>query len=316
MYVFGVTGVFPDGKTYAFAFGVWFGLMELIPFVGPFLGALPPLLVALFQDPLTAVWLGIFFVGAAAARGPRRRALHLRPHAADQPAAGDLRAAARRRGLRLPRRAAVAADRGDGARDGGLPAPPPGAGAVGDAGPLLAAAPPARAAAGARTCADCGAAAASSDTFCRDVRRGAGARGSSLPPVSDGAALEARDVTRRFGAREALRGVSFGVAPGETLAIIGPNGAGKTTLLSILGGVLAPTERLGRRATPRDVGWVPAAAGGLREAHGRREPGAVRAAGARRGPARGRRPDARRRPGCASAPATSSGRCRAATASA
>ena len=35
--------------------------MELIPFVGPFLGALPPLLVALFQDPLTAVWLGIFF---------------------------------------------------------------------------------------------------------------------------------------------------------------------------------------------------------------------------------------------------------------
>jgi predicted PurR-regulated permease PerM len=62
MYVFGVTGVFPDGKTYAFAFGVWFGLMELVPFVGPFLGALPPLLVALFQDPLTAVWLGIFFV--------------------------------------------------------------------------------------------------------------------------------------------------------------------------------------------------------------------------------------------------------------
>jgi predicted PurR-regulated permease PerM len=61
MYIFGATGVFPEGKTYAFAFGAWFGLMELIPFVGPFLGALPPLLVALFQDPLTAVWLGIFF---------------------------------------------------------------------------------------------------------------------------------------------------------------------------------------------------------------------------------------------------------------
>jgi predicted PurR-regulated permease PerM len=61
MYIFGVTGLFPDGKTYAFAFGAWFGLMELVPFVGPFLGALPPLLVALFQDPLTAVWLGIFF---------------------------------------------------------------------------------------------------------------------------------------------------------------------------------------------------------------------------------------------------------------
>jgi predicted PurR-regulated permease PerM len=61
LWLFGATGVFPDGKTYAFAFGAWFGLMELIPFVGPFLGALPPLLVALFQDPLTAVWLGIFF---------------------------------------------------------------------------------------------------------------------------------------------------------------------------------------------------------------------------------------------------------------
>jgi predicted PurR-regulated permease PerM len=61
LYVFGVTGVFPDGKTYAFAFGAWFGLMELVPFVGPFLGALPALVVALIQDPLTAVWLGIFF---------------------------------------------------------------------------------------------------------------------------------------------------------------------------------------------------------------------------------------------------------------
>ena len=62
MWVFGMLGIFPDGKTYAFAFGAWFGLMELIPFIGPFLGALPPILVALFQDPLTAVWVGIFFI--------------------------------------------------------------------------------------------------------------------------------------------------------------------------------------------------------------------------------------------------------------
>jgi predicted PurR-regulated permease PerM len=63
LYIFGITGVFPDGETYAFAFGAWFGLMELVPFVGPFLGALPPLIVALIQDPLTAVWLGLFFIG-------------------------------------------------------------------------------------------------------------------------------------------------------------------------------------------------------------------------------------------------------------
>jgi ABC-2 type transport system ATP-binding protein len=74
--------------------------------------------------------------------------------------------------------------------------------------------------------------------------------------VTGSAALEARAVTRRFGAREALRGITFAVAPGETLAIIGPNGAGKTTLLSILGGVLTPTSGDVSRA-PRDVGWVP-----------------------------------------------------------
>src|SRR5512132_3386856 len=63
LWIFGVLGIFPDGKTYALAFGVWFGLMELIPYVGPFLGAVPPLLVALFQDPLTAVWVALPFIG-------------------------------------------------------------------------------------------------------------------------------------------------------------------------------------------------------------------------------------------------------------
>jgi predicted PurR-regulated permease PerM len=62
LYIFGVLGIFPDGKTYAFAFGAFFGLMELIPFVGPFLGALPPVLVALFQDPLTALWVALLFL--------------------------------------------------------------------------------------------------------------------------------------------------------------------------------------------------------------------------------------------------------------
>jgi ABC-2 type transport system ATP-binding protein len=69
-------------------------------------------------------------------------------------------------------------------------------------------------------------------------------------------ALAAAGVTKRFGARVALRDVSFEAAPGETLAVIGPNGAGKTTLLSILGGVLiADAGEVSRN--PRDVGWVP-----------------------------------------------------------
>jgi predicted PurR-regulated permease PerM len=62
LYVFGLLGIFPDGKTYALGFGAFFGLMELIPYVGPFLGAAPPVLVALFQDPLTAVWVSLLFV--------------------------------------------------------------------------------------------------------------------------------------------------------------------------------------------------------------------------------------------------------------
>ena len=70
------------------------------------------------------------------------------------------------------------------------------------------------------------------------------------------AALSADDVRKRYGERDALRGVSFAAAPGELVAVIGPNGAGKTTLLQILAGALEPTG--GRvDAGPRRPGWVP-----------------------------------------------------------
>jgi predicted PurR-regulated permease PerM len=62
LWIFGLIGIFPDGRTYAFAFGAFFGVMELVPFVGPVLGAIPPIAVALFQDPLSAVWVTILFV--------------------------------------------------------------------------------------------------------------------------------------------------------------------------------------------------------------------------------------------------------------
>jgi predicted PurR-regulated permease PerM len=62
LWLFGVLGIFPDGSRYALFFGAFFGLMELIPYIGPVLGALPPILVALFDDPLSAVWVALLFL--------------------------------------------------------------------------------------------------------------------------------------------------------------------------------------------------------------------------------------------------------------
>jgi predicted PurR-regulated permease PerM len=63
LYVFGLLGIFPDGEKYAIAFAVFYGVMELVPYIGPILGALPPVLVALFTNPLTALWVALLFVG-------------------------------------------------------------------------------------------------------------------------------------------------------------------------------------------------------------------------------------------------------------
>lgn len=54
-------------------------------------------------------------------------------------------------------------------------------------------------------------------------------------------AIRADGVTKRFGHRLVLKGISVSVAPGERLAIFGPNGAGKSTLLRILSTVSSPT---------------------------------------------------------------------------
>jgi putative heme transporter len=64
LWIMGALGVFPQGKTYALVFGAWFGFAELIPYVGPAIGAAPPVLIALFSgEPLDALWLTIMFTG-------------------------------------------------------------------------------------------------------------------------------------------------------------------------------------------------------------------------------------------------------------
>jgi ABC-2 type transport system ATP-binding protein len=67
-------------------------------------------------------------------------------------------------------------------------------------------------------------------------------------------ALTVADVRKRYGDREALKGVTFSARPAERLAVIGPNGAGKTTLLQILAGALA---RDGGSVDVDRAGWVP-----------------------------------------------------------
>jgi simple sugar transport system ATP-binding protein len=54
--------------------------------------------------------------------------------------------------------------------------------------------------------------------------------------------LEARSVTKRFGAVVALDDVSLEVREGEILCLLGDNGAGKSTLIKILSGLFRPDE--------------------------------------------------------------------------
>ena len=96
------------------------------------------------------------------------------------------------------------------------------------------------------------------------VERGAGASSGS---VGQGAVLDCVDVHKRFGEVEAVRGVSFQIAEGETYGLLGPNGAGKTTTISIVCGLLQPDSGevfvAGSRLTSRSVaekaaiGYVP-----------------------------------------------------------
>ena len=60
--IFGLVGLFPDGERYAVFFGAFYGLMEFIPYIGPIIGPLPAVLLALFQNPISAVWLILAFV--------------------------------------------------------------------------------------------------------------------------------------------------------------------------------------------------------------------------------------------------------------
>ena len=227
VWVLGMLGLMPNGGKYALLFGVWAGITELIPYVGPWLGAAPPVLYALVQHPLSALWVALLFLAHPAARRPRRRAEGDGALAAAAPAARHLRPARRRRDLRLPR-----------ASSSRCRCSPPRA--------------------------RCGSSSPSASRSRAGPPDGPLAETVGLEVVADKPAQPARAVTqpllravgvaRRYGDVEALAPTDFELVAGEAVALVGPNGAGKSTLLAILAGAIEASEGVVEAHVRRSAG--------------------------------------------------------------
>jgi predicted PurR-regulated permease PerM len=62
LWVLGVLGWFPGGQKWALLFGAWAAVTELIPYLGPWLGSIPPFLYALVAHPISALWVALLFL--------------------------------------------------------------------------------------------------------------------------------------------------------------------------------------------------------------------------------------------------------------
>ena len=62
LWLLGAIGLFPHGDRYALFFGLWVAFTELIPYLGPWLGAIPPVAYALVVHPFAAVWVIALFL--------------------------------------------------------------------------------------------------------------------------------------------------------------------------------------------------------------------------------------------------------------
>jgi predicted PurR-regulated permease PerM len=63
LWVLGALGWAEGMDRYALLFGAWVGVTELIPYLGPWLGAIPPVIYALIVDPVSAIWVALLFLG-------------------------------------------------------------------------------------------------------------------------------------------------------------------------------------------------------------------------------------------------------------
>jgi predicted PurR-regulated permease PerM len=62
LWVLAATGLLPHAQQYALLFGAWVALTEIIPYLGPWLGAIPPLAYGLVVHPISALWVAILFL--------------------------------------------------------------------------------------------------------------------------------------------------------------------------------------------------------------------------------------------------------------
>ena len=69
IWILGALGLLPNAQQYALLFGAWVALTEVIPYLGPWLGAAPPFIYALVVHPISAVWVALLFLGIQQVEG-------------------------------------------------------------------------------------------------------------------------------------------------------------------------------------------------------------------------------------------------------
>jgi len=62
MWILGKTGLVEGADEYALLFGLWTAFIEVIPYIGPWLSAIPPAIYALVVDPVGFIWVALLFL--------------------------------------------------------------------------------------------------------------------------------------------------------------------------------------------------------------------------------------------------------------
>jgi predicted PurR-regulated permease PerM len=62
MWLLGVLDLVPGAGEYALLFGLWTAVMEVIPYIGPWLSAVPALMYAVIVDPISVLWVAALFI--------------------------------------------------------------------------------------------------------------------------------------------------------------------------------------------------------------------------------------------------------------